>query len=158
VTMNQERGSFPDDPDQRRRLAEEIGLGGDRDRVNVLARLLRDEDVDVRLAAVESLEVIGKEAEAAEGQEGHGDSETQANCAIALVVALGDENAHIRWRAARALGALGSREAAFPLVRLLKDENIHVAWAAVDALESIGDPSSAPEIEKFKKSRYRAGG
>lgn len=123
-----------------------------------LARLLRDADPDVRLAAVESLEELGKTADPEETDEPGHASRRADDCAMALVTALFDDNAHIRWRAARALGALRSPEAVFPLLELLHDQNRHVAWAAVDALEAIGDPSTAQEIEKFKRSRYTTGG
>ncbi len=143
---------LPDDPEERRLYAESLGDSVDHSSVGVLARLLRDRDVDVRLAAVESLQSIGRKGADS------GDIRISEGCAMALTTALADENAHIRWRAAKALGGLAAKEAVFPLLRLLRDENKHVAWAAADALEAIGDPSTLREVEKFKESRYRIGG
>lgn len=142
--------SLPCDPDERRLYAESLRKHQTRSTVRILARLLADDDLDVRLAAVESLEALGSA--------GSGGEISADDCAVALAGALGDDNAHIRWRAAMASGVVGSKETVFSLLRLLHDENKHVAWAAVDALEAIGDPSVAHEIEKFKKSRLSPGG
>lgn len=155
--------SPPDDPDLRRSFAEELRRNSDPEAVRVLARLLRDEDVDVRLASVESLHAVGEESATRVG----GDSvATPEDCAMALTISLEDDNAHIRWRAAKALGSLGSlgvlgsstRAVVSALMTLLADDNKHVAWAAADALDAIGDPEAVEKVLRFKQSRYRTGG
>ena len=152
--------SLPDDPELRRKIAQELGSGKDPHAVGLLASFLRDEDVDVRLAAVESLESLGAERRI------DGTSELfyhppQEECAMALTVALDDENGHIRWRAAKALGELASfgslgswhSRVVSELVRLLGDDNKHVAWAAADVLEVIGDSEAREKVRRFKQLR-----
>ncbi len=151
--MQDRKVRVPEDPDERARYAASLGKRATPDEVAVLARLLRDSDPDVRLAAVESLEEIGSR-----GSGTSGSPDLANDCAIALTAALADQNAHIRWRAARACARLESREVVFALTRLLGDDNKHVAWAAADALERIGDPRGRRAVEDFKRSRRIQGG
>ncbi len=151
--MTDPRSELPDDPDERARHAASLADSPDPAAVAELARLLRDPDPDVRLAAVESLETIG-----AQDSNKKSGPVLADDCAIALCIALTDDNAHIRWRAAKACGRIGSPEAVFSLMRLLRDENKHVAWSAADALEAIGDVRALEAVEAFKQSRHTQGG
>ena len=60
-----------------------------------------------------------------------------ADAVPALIDALKDEDAQVRWRAAEALGAI--RQASVPaLMTALKDEQAEVRWRAADALGMMG--------------------
>ncbi len=89
---------------------------------------LKHPDYRVRLAAADTLETFGKQAEAA---------------IPALVAALRDSNKFVRWSAARTLGRLSPRRAeeVVPgLMRLLDDrEDPSVRIAAAKALELYGE-------------------
>jgi HEAT repeat protein len=85
-----------------------------------------DPDVQVRRAAVETLETVGEDA---------------APAAHALVCALGDADVFVRWGAARTLGQIGSVPgvAVVPgLIPLLSDPDADVRVAAAEALGSFG--------------------
>jgi hypothetical protein len=85
-----------------------------------------DPDVQVRRAAVATLETWGKDA---------------APAAHALVCALGDGDVFVRWSAARTLGQLGPVDglAAVPaLIPLLADPDVDVRLAAAETLGSFG--------------------
>lgn len=48
--------------------------------------------------------------------------------------ALSDQNEHVRWEAAKALGEIEDPGAAPALVKALEDDNISVRWAAMESL------------------------
>lgn len=54
----------------------------------------------------------------------------------------------MRWRAAEALGKIGSFESASSLIIALKDRNREVRHSAADALGEIGDPRSTKHLKK----------
>jgi HEAT repeat protein len=51
-----------------------------------------------------------------------------------LANALANDNEHVRWEAAKALGEIEHPDAAPVLVKALEDENISVRWAAMESL------------------------
>lgn len=61
-----------------------------------------------------------------------------------LIEALHDPNAHRRWEAAKALGAIGDARAADALVKALDDENPGVRWVAGNDLIALGRAGVAP--------------
>lgn len=96
-----------------------------------LAAATRDRDVRVRLAAVEALELFGREARPA---------------GRALADALQDRDPFVRWAAARTLGRLAPivPEAALPrLVAMLKDPDLDLRIAAASTLGYFG-PEGGP--------------
>jgi HEAT repeat protein len=104
---------------------EDAGIQGT---VQTMIENLKHPDYRVRLAAVDTLETFGKQAEAA---------------IPALVAALRDTNKFVRWSSARTLGRLSPRRAdeVVPgLMRLLDDrEDPSVRIAALKALELYGE-------------------
>ena len=56
-----------------------------------------------------------------------------------LVAALKDSDAHVRARAASALGDIGERTAVEPLIALIRDADVDVRSRAISALGEIGD-------------------
>jgi len=106
-------------------LVEDTGL---QETVQTMIENLRHPDYRVRLAAVDTLETFGKQAEAA---------------IPALAAALRDPNKFVRWSSARTLGRLSPRRAeeVVPgLMRLLDDrEDPSVRVAAAKALELYGE-------------------
>jgi HEAT repeat protein len=96
--------------------------------IRVMIENLKHPDYRVRLAAVDTLETFGKQAEAA---------------IPAMVAALRDYNKFVRWSSARTLGRLHPRQAdeVVPgLMRLLDDrEEPSVRIAAAQALELYGE-------------------
>jgi len=57
-----------------------------------------------------------------------------SNAVPALASALSNNNEHIRWEAAKALGEIEHPDAAQALVKALEDDNISVRWAAMESL------------------------
>jgi hypothetical protein len=65
----------------------------------------------------------------------------------ALINALSNRDAEVRFRSAIALGELGDSEAVEALSGALKDEDSGVRWEAAEALGKIGAPAIDPLIE-----------
>ena len=63
-----------------------------------------------------------------------------------LVAALKDEQWHVRWTAAAALGGIADKRAVEPLIASLKDANPEVRCAATLALESMRDARAVPGL------------
>lgn len=61
-----------------------------------------------------------------------------------LLEKLASKDWHVRWEAAKALGEIGSTEAASPLVKLLQDDDTSVRWAAMGSLIQMGRPVIRP--------------
>ena len=118
----------PQDASEASRLLRE-GLGRE---LELLAAGVRDRDVDVRLATVEVLELIGDAAAPVTG---------------ALVEALTDPNKFVRWAAARTLGKLSAPlrpPSAVPgLTRLLGDRDLDLRLVAAATLERYGPEARA---------------
>ena len=67
-----------------------------------------------------------------------------------LTKALKDQDEHVRWKAAGALGNMGDTRAVEPLIQTLKDD-VDVRWAAALALGKIGDAKAVePLIQALK--------
>lgn len=132
--------------------------------VPALAEAMEDEDGDVRLLAAAALREIGPAAaEAAPAlakalRWGHGgiDLYFRAIAALreigpaavpALVAALNDLDAQVRWEAAAALHVIGpaAAEAVPALAEALKDQDAHIRSRAADALREIG-PAAAEAV------------
>jgi hypothetical protein len=77
-----------------------------------------------------------------------------------LAAALGHRDVEMRYRAAIALGEIGSAEAVAPLATALSDENSGVRWEAAEALGRIGEAALDPLIEALARDdddiRWRA--
>jgi HEAT repeat protein len=101
----------------------------------VLAEGLSRKETAVRLATLSALEALGE-------------SETVAD---AVLRAMEDRDAFVRWGAARVLGSLGpvAAEKSVPAAaKLLDDEAPNVRLAAIKVLEGYG-PASAPAVDKL---------
>lgn len=104
-----------ENPEKRRSSATLFGALHDSDR---LARLIKDENAQVRKAAVFALAELKAK-----------------NSVNHLVLALVDEEPDVRMAAAGALGALGGELAVQSLLLALKDQN---QWVKCAALRSLG--------------------
>jgi HEAT repeat protein len=89
-----------------------------------LADDLAHAEAPVRMQAAQSLQTIGREAAAAR---------------LPLQKALADKDKFVRYYAADALGALGSREAVPSLVAALGDQDLDVRAQAASAIHRLGD-------------------
>ncbi|MBI4287546.1 MAG: HEAT repeat domain-containing protein [Chloroflexi bacterium] len=67
----------------------------------------------------------------------------------ALVKALTNFNAKVRWEAARALGEIGDPSALPAMAGSLEDESADVRWAVAQALASIGRPAPASVLREL---------
>ncbi len=106
--------------------------------LDALRRALKDPDVRVRLAAVDALELFGKDA---------------APAVKALAGALADPDHFVRWAAARTLSNLAPVEPAVvvpALIVLLCDPDLDVRLAATAALERYG-PEAASAVPALAK-------
>jgi HEAT repeat protein len=107
---------------------EPIGKGL-REVLPALIRALKDPDVDVRRAALDTMELLGEGA---------------APAAPAIVRSLGDPDLFVRWAATRTLGKTGGAPAdvAVPaLARLLGDPDLDLRIVAAGVLERFGPPA-----------------
>ena len=97
--------------------------------VNSLVRTLRDENAEVRSAAVQALGQLG------------------SRLAIpGLIAALGDENGNVRYRAAEALSEIRDPRSVEPLRAALADSVPRVRRYAASALGRSGDPRASSFI------------
>ena len=99
-----------------------LGNANSQAAARAVIAVLRDEDVDVRRQAAESLSQMG------------------ASAVSELVVAAKDKDVEVRRLAGEILGQIGSNgEQAVPaLLGALDDEDISVRWVAVKSLENFG--------------------
>ena len=74
----------------------------------------------------------------------------KANSAIDNVISVlkEDQDYHVRWSAAKALGVLGGTTAVYELMRALDQRDVQVRAGALQALGEIRDPSSVSNILK----------
>jgi HEAT repeat protein len=107
-------------------------LGGLRQALPALAAAVQgDPDVRGRLAAIDVLEALGRQA---------------APAGPALLAALADRDRFVRWSAARALGKVRPTNTATvvpALAHLLRDGDLNVGLAAVNALCAYGSEAKA---------------
>ncbi len=66
---------------------------------------------------------------------------------VPLIQALNDENHHLRWEAAMALGEIGDPVAAAPLVERLEDKVLDVRWRAAEDLVKFGRAGLPPLLQ-----------
>jgi HEAT repeat protein len=114
-------------------------LEGLRGVVGQLAARVTDKDVRVRLAVVETLEMLEEHA---------------APAAPALIKALADRDLFVRWAAARTLGKTGPVEAATAvpaLIRLVGDPDLDVRIATAGTLQRYG-PAAKEAIPALTKA------
>jgi HEAT repeat protein len=78
-----------------------------------------------------------------------------------LLSLLEHRDPHLRWEAAKALGAIASPSSARALVKTLKDEDGGVRWLAAEALVALGRDGLVPLLESLfadaSSSRMRRG-
>lgn len=111
------------------RIGESGGAACDRDTRRLIGRL-SSRDPDTRYQAAGCLGDAG--VTAAVGP---------------LAALLADPETGVRWKAAEALGRLGS-PAVGPLTESLRSEDVDVRWMAAVALGGIGDPAAIPALMK----------
>jgi len=95
-----------------------------------LKKMLAADDVDVRWDAILSLQ---KESD-------------DASIDLLITALADDQFISVRWRAAEALGKMGSSRAIEALAGLLGDPNFYVREKAAEALGRIGDPASVQPL------------
>ena len=100
--------------------------------IDLLARVIQDEDKQVRLNAIDALGRI-KSATAVEP----------------LISAMRDRNEWVRWHCAEALGKIGDKRAVPRLITALQDDRSWwVRYYATEALGKIGDDLAKPPLIK----------
>lgn len=116
----------------RNMAVEILSRTGSHD-VESIARLLREENGDVRRFAADILGVIGDK------------------CSISsLVTALKDENPNVRSSAANSLGMIGDRAAITPLIESLEIEKDEwVIFSEIEALGKVGDETITGPLMRF---------
>lgn len=94
------------------------------DNIQFLAKLLENDDNEMRKKARKSLVLMGKKA------------------IPSLLLVLENSKIHqARWEAAKALGSIGDARAISSLIKALEDPESDVAWLAAKALEKLGQPA-----------------
>jgi HEAT repeat protein len=109
-----------------------LGCQSPSDRINKLILQLNNSDSSIQSKTVEDLVTIGSPA------------------VEPLIIALKDNNASMRWGAARALGQIKDTRAIEPLISSLKDTDLTVRETAAGALVNIGEPAVDPLITALK--------
>lgn len=101
--------------------------------VESIARLLREENTDVRRFAADILGVIGDKRSTSP-----------------LITALKDENPNVRSSAANSLGMIGDRAAITPLIESLETEKDEwVIFSEIEALGKVGDEAIIGPLTQF---------
>jgi HEAT repeat protein len=101
----------------------------DADIVAPLAECLHSPDADLRIYAALAL-----------GERRH------PLAIAALLGALGDPNANVRYQTIESLGMLGAVEAVDALLPIAESGDFFLAFPAIDALTRIGDPRAGPRL------------
>ena len=125
----------------RRCVARALGRIGGTGAISALIRAFTDQNRSVRKDAMSSMKRIGQPA------------------VPALVKALRDNDALVRYSAARLLGRVREATALPALIEALQDKNAPVRGVAARALGSIGHPDAIPvliEASKDEKPTVRA--
>ncbi len=125
---------------------------GDRWSLAPLCEALHDDNFEVAQAAAEALDHVGMPDDPtiigwyAVAKRDWALATRQGKRAVApLSRALMNENADVRWAAARALGRISDPDAADALRAVLRDEEAYVREAAADALARMHLPATPPE-------------
>lgn len=137
------------------------GIRGDIKAVPQLSETIRTGDLEWRLRAVKALTAIGEEdcipSLVSALIMDRGELHRAARRALtnmgklaesAWIDLLKNPDSHIRWEAARGLGAIGDARAAYILVEGLQDTNYAVRWATADVLSQLGE-GAIPAILEF---------
>jgi HEAT repeat protein len=66
-----------------------------------------------------------------------------------IIAALNDSDLDVRWKAASALGKIGSSQAVDALIAALNHSDSFVRWKAADALGKIGNPETLKKLIQF---------
>ncbi|MCK4269764.1 MAG: HEAT repeat domain-containing protein, partial [Methanogenium sp.] len=110
----------------------------DEDPLEKILGGLESRDVQIRVAAVESLRLMG------------------APAVEHLIPVLDDKNYSVRLAAAEALGEIGDRQAVKPLIVRFSDESDEVRVAVARALGDIGSPDGIPHLMDSFLDEYYA--
>jgi len=136
----------------RRRAAEflgEVGEEGDQATVDGLLRAAtKDDDAEVRAAAVDALDELGQAAleQLLSELTGTGGSEAAWVTAQKFARALKADRPELRMAAANALGRLDDPSSLQHLVGALDDEDVRVRLRACQACGTFADPRSVPAL------------
>jgi HEAT repeat protein len=136
----------------RRRAAEFLGEIGDEDEQPTVEGLLRaatkDDDAEVRAAAVDALDELGQAAleQLLSELTGTGGSEAEWVTARKFARALTAERPELRMAAANALGRLDDPSSLQHLVGALDDDDARVRLRACQACGTFADPRSVPAL------------
>jgi len=136
----------------RRRAAEFLGEIGDEDEQPTVEGLLRaatkDDDAEVRAAAVDALDKLGQAAleQLLSELTGTGGSEAEWVTARKFARALTAERPELRMAAANALGRLDDPSSLQHLVGALDDDDARVRLRACQACGTFADPRSVPAL------------
>ena len=142
--------------------ATALGLAGNEKVVALLAKLLKDEDVAVRMSAARALGQVGGDAAYALLEAALPDKESAvrygaveglakiggAKALPALEAALEDKGADVRWFAASSLRYVGGDASLALLERALSDQNQQVGRAAARSLGAVGGDKSLAALDK----------
>jgi len=140
--LGDKRSEFPllgalkhSDPQLRHAAAQSLGEVGRRRAVGLLvAALLLDQHVDVRMAAAHALGSL-----------------RDRRALQPLVGKLGDpnEDPRVRGMAAEALASLRDRRAVVPLITALRDASVEVRFWSAFTLGQLGSECALPELERL---------
>ena len=122
----------------------------DSNDINHLIAALKNEDLSIRIKAIESLgrtrDIRAADALVSQLNDIYIFSELSETLrkmgkfsVRSLNNALTNENSYVRWRAAQVLGMIGDSNAVEPLIAALRDKDSVVSWAAAEALGEIRD-------------------
>ena len=137
-----------------------LGLRGNPDCLPFLERAIDFGETDWKIYAIASLAVLNDERcgpplvralaqsnPRVHKAAGRALAEMGAIIQPALIQALEHPSDHVRWHAARGLGAIGDVRAIHVLAAGLVDENRQVRWASASALAEIGSPAVPAILE-----------
>lgn len=147
----------------RRAAAEGLARGSDESSVAALLAAVRERHRDpaVLNAALAALiqaerDVVPSLLESLQAAAGNAELRTYLALALglledpravpALLAALDDEDANVRYHVIEALGRIRARAAALTVAAVAESRDFSVAFAALDTLALIGEPSVAPRL------------
>jgi HEAT repeat protein len=119
------------DPLTRKHAIYLIGSSQNPDCIPILIQALKDPEKAVRGQATQALALVGEPA------------------SNSLIDLLYDQDWKVRYRAAEALGMIGSKDAASPLIRMLSDKKDHVRYMAAKSLGMLHVPPARESLQKL---------
>jgi HEAT repeat protein len=120
----------------REAAADILGRIKDSISVDSLVQILKDNDLGVKIAAVNALANIGKPA------------------VPALLTALTNNDNNMKKAAIETLGKIKDPQSIKPLIPLLKDDEFGIRYATQRSLYYLGKPAIDPLIEALKDDNY----